>query len=114
MADTLALMALCLALTLAVEVAGARTLFGIRDARALAVIALAQCATNPLVEAGTVCAYLLLPRPYPLAFVAVLEVCAFVAEALIYRAKGVGVRPWHMSAALNTLSICVGFILFPL
>lgn len=106
MPELLALLARCLLLTLAIELAGARLLFRIRDADALIVVALAQIATNPLVEIGTIGAYSRLP--HPMAALAALELAAFVAEALIYRAKGVAGHPWALSLVLNALSFVAG------
>ncbi|RVU98591.1 hypothetical protein EII22_01940 [Coriobacteriales bacterium OH1046] len=106
MPEPLALLARCLLLTLAIELTGARLLFRIRDADALIIVALAQIVTNPLVETGVIgaCSYL----PHPVAAVVVLELAAFVAEALIYRAKGIAEHPWAMALVLNALSFVAG------
>ncbi|HQE69712.1 MAG TPA: hypothetical protein PK071_01160, partial [Atopobiaceae bacterium] len=109
MPELLALLARCLLLTLAIELAGARLLFRIGDTDALIVVALVQIVTNPLVEIGVIGAYSYLP--HPVAAVTVLELAAFVAEALIYRAKGTTEHPWAMSAILNALSFMSGLSL---
>ena len=111
MAEGLALLAYCLAVTVIVETIGAFLLFRIRDKDALIDVALAQVATNPLVEAGTIGAFTFFPNA-AIAIVAVLELAAFVAEALIYRAKGICARPWLVSAVLNAFSLIAGFITF--
>lgn len=106
MPELLVLLARCLLLTLAIELMGARLLFRIRDTDALIVVALAQIVTNPLVEVGMIGAYSYLP--HPAAAIVALELAVFVAEALIYRTKGVTGHPWAMSAALNALSFALG------
>lgn len=109
MPELLALLARCLLLTLAIELAGARLLFRIGHTDALIVVALVQIVTNPLVEIGVIGAYSYLP--HPVAAVTVLELAGFVAEALIYRAKGTTEHPWAMSAILNALSFMSGLSL---
>lgn len=111
MPELLALLARCLLITLAIELAGACLLFRIRDVDTLIVVALAQLATNPLVETGAIGAYGYLP--HPAIMLAILELAAFAVEALIYRAKGIAEHPWAMSAILNTLSFVSGLSLFP-
>ena len=103
-----------LAATVAIELACAWTLLGVRDRRALAVVALAQVATNPLVE--LVCLVVGWHPAMPLAsppwlVMAAAEFAAFAAEALLYRAAQVGEHPWRMSAVLNALSFAVGIVL---
>ena len=81
MAEGLSLLAYCLAVTVIIETIGAFLLFRIRDKDALIDVALAQVVTNPLVEAGTIGAFTFFPNAAIL-IVAILELAAFVAEAL--------------------------------
>lgn len=111
MAEGLSLLAYCLAVTVIIETIGAFLLFRIRDRDALVDVALAQVVTNPLVEAGTIGAFTSFPNA-AIPIVAILELAAFVAEALIYRAKGTFPHPWLASAVLNALSLIAGFIIF--
>ena len=113
MAEGLALLASCLAATVVVETLGALLLFRIRSRNALAVVALAQVATNPLVEAGAIGAATFLPS-LTIPIIAAFELAAFIAEALIYRAKGICTRPWMISAVLNALSLGLGMLFIAL
>ena len=111
MAESLAVLAECLVLTIIIETLGALILFRLRAVDALVVVVLAQVVTNPLVEACTIGAATYLPDLL-IPIVSVLEVAAFAVEALIYRAKGTFPHPWLASAVLNALSLIAGFIIF--
>ncbi len=111
MADSLIVLAECLVLTIIIETLGALVLFRLRTADALVVVVLAQVVTNPLVEAGTIGAATFLPNLL-IPIIGALEVAAFVAEALIYRAKGTFPHPWLASAVLNAFSLIAGFLIF--
>ena len=111
MAESLAVLAECLVLTIIIETLGALILFRLRAVDALLVVVLAQVVTNPLVEACTIGAATYLPDLL-IPIVSVLEVAAFAVEALIYRAKGTFPHPWLASAVLNAFSLIAGFLIF--
>lgn len=105
------LLALALALTVAIELCAAVLVFGLRERRELAVVALAQVVTNPTVE--LVCLWVGWNPHLPLAsnpwmVMLVAEAAALVVEALLYHVAEVGEHPWLMSAALNVLSFGLG------
>ena len=111
MAESLAVLAECLVLTIIIETLGALILFRLRAVDVLLVVVLAQVVTNPLVEACTIGAATFLSNLL-IPIVAVLEVAAFAVEALIYRAKGTFPHPWLASAVLNAFSLIAGFLIF--
>lgn len=107
------LLARALALTLALELAGA-LLCGIRAHEDLQVVVLAQAVTNPLVElacigVGWQPGYAL--TSFPWLVVLVCELAAWIVEALLYRSAQVSRHPWCLSAALNALSFGTGLVL---
>lgn len=108
LAEVLILLVRCCVATVVIEVAGAFLLFRVRSKQDLIVVVLTQVVTNPLVEACTITAFAYLAHPW--VAVAVLELCAFMAEALIYRAKCTTERPWLMSGLLNVLSFSIGLL----
>ena len=102
-------MAASLFLTLALEVSAAFIL-GVKGKRDLAVVALAQLATNPAVVITTLFMYLRFGMAGRLAALAVLEPLAVISEALIYK-KSLGsdkIRPILLSLALNGISFAAG------
>ena len=107
------LLATTLAATIALELPLAVVLFGVRGRREMAVVALAQVATNPLVELLCVMVrwHLSLPLTDP-AWAALLaaELAAVVVESLLYRIADISDHPWRMSVALNTVSLAVGLL----
>lgn len=109
MIEMLLAMLLSLLLTLVVEL-GLGLLLGVRDKTGVAVILLVNCVTNPVVNAAfdlTTWA-LTLRHPLPWVVLGVLELAAFAAEGLIYRAARVAKRPFLLSLALNGASFSVG------
>ena len=110
----LRLLAAALALTIVIELAAAYLLFGLRERRELAVVALAQVVTNPSVELLCLVTgwrpQLPLASPQWLAMAAA-ELVAFSVEALLYRRAQVGERPALMSAVLNATSFGLGLVL---
>ena len=97
-----------LALTLAFELAGAWGIFRIRERDALVVIALAQIATNPLVNLGALYLPQLIGAYWPT--IAALELAAAAAEAALY-ARAKIAWPLALSLALNALSFLIGYAL---
>lgn len=96
--------ALCfsLALTLAAELAFA-LVWGVRG-RALALCALVNCMTNPVV----VFVHGLFPSPV---LTAVLELCALWAEGACYRFFAPDIpRPWLFSLLCNAFSFLLGLL----
>lgn len=109
----LATFATTLGATIAIELALAWLLFGVRQRRDCAVVALAQVVTNPVVEA----ACLILswspadPIPSPSwAAILALEAAAVLVEAWVYRQTGAVRRPLLASLALNAASFGIGCV----
>ena len=104
-----AALGLSLALTLIIELGFA--LLCRRRGRALALVALVNVFTNPLVvEAALLWRYYALPG-YAAA-VAVLELLAVWVEGLFYRKSRLGFsRPYVFSMAANALSFGLGLLL---
>lgn len=99
--------------TIAVELALSLLLFGVRNRDQAIVVALAQVATNPVVEFG--CLMLAWSPTDPLvspswAGILVLEVAAIVVEAWLYRVSDTFERPWLASIVLNLASFGLGCI----
>lgn len=108
------LLAKTLALTVAIELALAVALFGLRTRREMLVVALAQVVTNPSVEllclaVGWRASLPLLSMPWLVMLAAELAACA--VEALLYRTADVSRHPWLMSAVLNSASLGLGLLL---
>ena len=83
------------------------------DAFSLAIVALAQLVTNPVVE--VVCLASGWRPSLPLlssawACMAVVELAACVVEGAIYRHTDVSGHPWAMSCTLNAFSFGVGVL----
>lgn len=105
-------LALSLGLTLLLELAGA-LLLGIRHRRDLAVIALVNVVTNPPLVL-TLNLYLQTQHsPPPWYLIAILEIAAVVAEALLYRAclSRKKPNPVLLSLVLNIISYFGGIVL---
>ena len=107
----LAVIALTCAVTIVVELGLAMLLFGIRGRHDCSVVALAQVATNPVVELG--CVMLAwTPTSPPLgpawAGMLALEVAAVAVEAWLYRSSGTFGRPLLASLVLNVASFALG------
>lgn len=114
MGETLAPMTYALAMTVAIELPLAIVLFGVRGWRGLLIVALAQVATNPIVELVCLASCWradLSLLSWPWAALMAVEVAAVVAEALFYRAASITSHPWRMSCVLNAISLVVGLIL---
>ena len=112
--EVLKLMVRALFATTAIELPLAVLLFGVRERRGLAVVVLAQVATNPVVE--FVCLSVCWRPELPLlswqwATMLLVEVAAMVAEAVLYRATAVSRHPWCMSCALNAVSFVAGLLI---
>ena len=100
----------CLALTVVVELAVALAVFHVRDARHIAVVALAQVVTNPPLVLATIVAGVALDSELAFAtMLIVLETAAVVAEGGIYRYAGLSDRPYILSLACNAASFAIGF-----
>ena len=102
-------MAISLFLTLVLECCSA-LLFGVKGKRDLAVVALAQIATNPAVVITTLFMYFRFGMLGRIIALAVLEPLAVISEALIYK-KSLGfdkIRPILLSLALNCISFFAG------
>lgn len=99
--------------TIAIELPLAALLFGARTRRQLAVVALAQVMTNPVVELCCLLVGWSLSAPFPgvaWATAIAVEVAAVVAEAWAYRETDVFERPLLASIALNAASFCIGCV----
>ena len=100
----------CLALTIVVELAVALAVFHVRDARHIAVVALAQVVTNPPLVLATIVAGVAFDSELAFAtMLIVLETAAVVAEGGIYRYAGLSDRPYILSLACNAASFAIGF-----
>ena len=100
----------CLALTVVVELAVALAVFHVRDARHIAVVALAQVVTNPPLVLATIVAGVAFDSEFAFAtMLIVLEMAAVVAEGGIYRYAGLSDRPYILSLACNAASFAIGF-----
>lgn len=100
----------CLALTIVVELAVALAVFHVRDARHIAVVALAQVVTNPPLVLATIVAGVAFDSELAFAtMLIVLETAAVVAEGGIYRYAGLSDRPYTLSLACNAASFAIGF-----
>ena len=100
----------CLALTVVVELAVALAVFHVRDARYIAVVALAQIVTNPPLVLATIVAGVAFDSEFAFAtMLIVLETAAVVAEGGIYRYAGLSDRPYILSLACNAASFAIGF-----
>lgn len=100
----------CLALTIVVELAVALAVFHVRDARHIAVVALAQVVTNPPLVLATIVAGVALDSELAFAtMLIVLETAAVVAEGGIYRYAGLSDGPYILSLACNAASFAIGF-----
>ncbi|WP_314653158.1 hypothetical protein [Slackia exigua] len=100
----------CLALTVVVELAVALAVFHVRDARYIAVVALAQVVTNPPLVLATIVAGVAFDSEFAFAtMLIVLETAAVVAEGGIYRYAGLSDRPYILSLACNAASFAIGF-----
>lgn len=100
----------CLALTVVVELAVALAVFHVRDARHIAVVALAQVVTNPPLVLATIVAGVAFDSEFAFAtMLIVLETAAVVAEGGIYRYAGLSDRPYILSLACNAASFAIGF-----
>lgn len=110
----LKLLASALVSTLALEMPLA-LLFLLRvDRTSLAVVALAQVATNPIAE--TICIlsgwHYTLPLTHPSwIYVLVTEAAVVVVEGLLYRFANITRHPWAMSITLNVVSFGLGILL---
>ena len=99
----------CLALTVVVELAVALAVFHVRDARHIAVVALAQIVTNPPLVLATIVAGVAFDSEFAFAtLLIVLETAAVVAEGGIYRYAGLSDRPYILSLACNAASFAIG------
>ncbi len=99
--------------TIAVELGLAALLFGVRDRRAAAVVALAQVVTNPVVELGCLLVGWSpsLPVASPAwAIMLALELAAVAVEAWLYRETDVFERPVMASVVLNLTSFAIGCV----
>jgi len=99
--------------TIAIELGLAAVLFGVRDRRAAAVVALAQVVTNPVVELGCLLVGWSVAAPFPgvaWAVMLALELGAVAVEAWIYRETGVVERPVVASVTLNLASFAIGCV----
>ena len=99
--------------TIAVELTLAVLLFGVRNRDQAIVVALAQVATNPVVEFG--CLMLAWSPTDPLASpswagILALEVAAIVVEVCLYRVSDTFERPWLASIVLNLASFGLGCV----
>lgn len=99
--------------TIAVELALSVLLFGVRTRDQAVVVALAQVATNPVVEFG--CLLLAWSPTDPLvspswAGIILLEVAAVIVEGWLYRASDTFERPWLVSVVLNVVSFGLGCV----
>lgn len=112
MTETLSAILLSLLLTLAVEL-GLGLLLGVRDKTGVLVIALVNCVTNPVVNlVFDLSAWVFtLRHPLPWVVLGALEIAAFAAEGLFYRAARVSKRPFLLSLALNGASFTVGMVI---
>ena len=100
----------CLALTIVVELAVALAVFHVRDARHIAVVALAQIVTNPPLVLAAIVAGVAFDSEFAFAtMLIVLEMAAVVAEGGIYRYAGLSDRPYILSLACNAASFAIGF-----
>ena len=100
----------CLALTIVVELAVALAVFHVRDARHIAVVALAQIVTNPPLVLAPIVAVVAFDSEFAFAtMLIVLETAAVVAEGGIYRYAGLSDRPYILSLACNAASFAIGF-----
>lgn len=110
----LATLAKTLLLTIAFETPLALPFLRERTWRDFSVVALAQVATNPLVELTCIAVRWDPSLPFgtfPWIVMLAAELAAFVAEALLYRMAGVTEHPWLMSGALNGISFASGVVL---
>lgn len=115
--ELIILVAFCLVATIMIELLLALA-FGVRK-KNLGIVVLAQIITNPLVV--LISNFVLYLNDIPSYYIAmfILEICAFVAEGLIYRIffiKGINknkMNPFLLSLLLNILSFLAGmFLLF--
>ncbi len=99
-----------LALTLALEL-GYALVWGVRGRRALALVALVNCLTNPPVNLLYTYGVTLGGLPdWPVT--AVLECAAVLAEWLVYRrAEDAPRRPFLFSLCANAFSYCAGCLI---
>jgi hypothetical protein len=110
----LLVMARALLLTIAIEVTLGLLFVRERTWSAVAVVALAQVATNPAVQLvciATGWSPFVPLGSLPWLALGAAELAAFVAEALLYRLADVTRHPWRMSAVLNLVSFGVGIVL---
>ena len=100
-----------LALVLVLELT-AGIVWGVRDGRNIATMALVNVITNPVVVLGRLCLTLFFPRGETIGIL-VLELLAFLAEGVIYSGyKTFGKRnPYLVSLGLNGISFLAGEII---
>ena len=116
MATTLAFLGRSLAKTIVIEL-GASLALGVRRPTDLAVIALAQALTNPVVAWGAArVGWTPGAGAGPWTAVMCLELAAVAVEALVYRSRLSAEcrwreHPWCLSVLLNALSFAAGLVL---
>lgn len=105
-------MLISLLLTLAFEILGA-VILGVEKRRDLAVVALAQLATNPIVVITSLWFNLRYGLAGRTAALAVLEPLAVISEAVIYKKalEYCKIKPLMLSFLLNCFSFVAGEIL---
>jgi hypothetical protein len=105
-------LAVSLGITLFIEVLLAFIL-GLRTKKDLLLVALCNVLTNPSVVFLSIMASLFLGKPLLILCTAVLELLAFVTEAVIYRSflKAGRLHPFLLSFILNLASFLTGVVI---
>lgn len=103
-----------LLLTIGIELALGMALLRERTGYAALVLALAQVATNPLVQLACMWSGWSLAAPLaslPWAALGAAELAAVAVEALLFCVAAITRHPWRLSAALNATSFAAGLLL---
>ena len=106
-----ALLAENLMLTILIEIPLSWLLFRTFSLFDIGIMALAQVATNPILNLTLAYTWRLFEPPMPYVFLIALELAAVLIEGAIYRYARVGDSPWLMSALLNLTSLAIGLFL---